>query len=254
MSAESDPKKMFRETGPLLARSTSRSCSAAVPAATRSGSRWQHHDAGGGGHRPLDSPASAGLDRRIWAPASIQRGCAGCEQAGQGDGRKHGDFESVLTRTCREDQPLRRRPCRPGKCLVVSCSPPASGSRMPRPIASRIADGTNSGEHIMEPPPYPYVIIQSKEGSCGGTESNGTWLRRGALVDLAPGASRRSTRHRSSRSPAVEDLQQLPASAITCRTAAGAYQVSGCPDLSRENADWRSPQQHPTRGLAHLEW
>ena len=244
MSAESDLKKMFRETGPSLGQIDislvlRRSSRRRVAQRVAVGSATTLAVAGIGvagftGIRGLGPTTGSGSASSAAAP-DANRPDANRPEATGGSTATDGG----LTLAPAEKINL----CGGGLAKVA---PNASGlvlstSFEPADAAADRVSGTvtltNSGsEHIMGTSAVTPTIILSKEGIVRW-HSNGSMAATGALVDLAPGAS---MTYQASFQPvncAVEDDSTVSFRDNLPHVAAGAYQVSAALDLSRENAD-----------------
>ena len=244
MSAESDLKKMFRETGPSLGQIDislvlRRSSRRRVAQQVAVGSATTLAVAGIGvagftGIRGLGPSTGSGSASSAAAP-DANRPDANRPEATGG---------STAT-----DGRLTRAPA--GKInlcggTLSEVAPNAAGlvlttSFEPADAAADRVSGTvtltNSGsEHIKGTSAVAPTIILSKEGIVRW-HSNGSMAAMGALVDLAPGASMTYQESFQPVTCAVEDDSTVSFRDNLPHVAAGAYQVSAALDLSRENAD-----------------
>ena len=244
MSAESDLKKMFRETGPSLGQIDislvlRRSSRRRVAQRVAVGSATTLAVAGIGvagftGIRGLGPSTGSGSASSAAAPDANRPDANRLEATGGSTATEGG-----LTRAPAEKINLcggalaKVAPNASGLVLTTSFEPAdAAADRVSGTVTL-----TNSGsEHITGTSAATPTIVLSKDGIVLW-HSNGPVAAIGAIVDLAPGAS---MTYQASFQPvtcAVEDDSTVSFRDNLPHVAAGAHQVSAALDLSRENAD-----------------
>ena len=238
MSTESDLKKMFSETGPsldqvdlslVLRRSSRRRVAQKIAV----GSATTLAVAG------IGVAGFTGIRTLVPSTGSSSASSATAPDANGDSSRGSTATDGELTRAPAEKINLcggtlsEVAPNAVGLVLATSFGPAdASADRVSGTVTL-----TNSGsEHIIGGSAVSPTIILSKDGIVQW-HSNGSMAAKGALVDLAPGASMTYQVSFQPISCAVEDDSTSSFRPDLPQLAPGVYQVSATLDLSRQNTD-----------------